>query len=149
MSSEEDKAKAAASAGGAKSEEKTVFAKILDKEIPCDFIHEDDQCVAFKDASPQAPVHFLVIPKKTIAMLDDVKDSDEKVGGTRRGLLVIFQNKRKVTLVHGSRMTCSITCFQAEFVTLVTFNISSGSLYLVTVPLREEAHLHFSSWGTC
>ncbi len=77
MSGEEEKAKAVAAAGGAK--EKTIFAKILDKEIPCTFIHEDDQCVAFKDVNPQAPTHFLVIPRKPIDMLENAEDSDEKV----------------------------------------------------------------------
>ena len=77
MSSEEDKAKA--SGGGAPAGEKTIFQKILDKEIPCKFIHEDDLCVAFDDVAPQAPVHFLVIPKKPIAMVQDANEDDEKV----------------------------------------------------------------------
>ena len=50
-----------------------VFARILRKEIPCKFIHEDDKCVAFND--PQGPVHFLVIPKQGIASLAAVQDS--------------------------------------------------------------------------
>ena len=81
MSSEEEKAKAAATAGAASSGEKTIFKKILDGEIPCQFIYEDDECVAFKDVNPQAPVHFLVIPRKEISMLEKAEDADEKVGG--------------------------------------------------------------------
>jgi histidine triad (HIT) family protein len=41
----------------------TVFSKILSGEIPIDFLHEDDMCVAFNDISPQAPTHILVIPR--------------------------------------------------------------------------------------
>ena len=41
----------------------TIFDKILDGSIPAKFIHEDDKCVAFNDVAPQAPVHFLVIPR--------------------------------------------------------------------------------------
>ena len=41
----------------------TFFDKIVSKEIPADIIHEDDLCLAFRDISPQGPVHFLVIPK--------------------------------------------------------------------------------------
>ena len=41
----------------------TSFDKILDGSIPAKFIHEDDKCVAFNDVAPQAPVHFLVIPR--------------------------------------------------------------------------------------
>eukprot|EP00605_Chrysophyceae_sp_TOSAG23-4_P000314 GSChrysophyteH1.ASY1.ANO1.359.1 assembled CDS len=41
----------------------TFFDKIVDKSIPADIIHEDELCLAFRDIAPQAPVHFLVIPK--------------------------------------------------------------------------------------
>ncbi|CAH0769431.1 unnamed protein product [Bemisia tabaci] len=59
----------------------TIFGKILRKEIPATFLYEDDTCVAFKDVNPQAPVHFLVIPRKPIAMLSDATDEDEKILG--------------------------------------------------------------------
>lgn len=59
----------------------TIFGKILRKEIPCEFIFEDDQCVAFHDVSPQAPVHFLVIPKKPITQLSKATDEDENLLG--------------------------------------------------------------------
>ena len=42
----------------------TFFDKIVSKEIPSDVIHEDEQCIAFRDINPQGPVHFLVIPKE-------------------------------------------------------------------------------------
>ena len=76
MSSEEEKAKTASIPGAG---EKTIFQKILDKEIPCQFLHEDDLCVAFDDVAPQAPVHFLVIPKKPIATVEKATEEDEKV----------------------------------------------------------------------
>ena len=47
----------------------TIFGKIIRKEIPAEILHEDDLSLAFKDVAPQAPVHFLVIPKQPIAML--------------------------------------------------------------------------------
>ena len=49
--------------------ETTIFQKIINGEIPCEKIYEDKYCVAFNDIAPQAPVHFLVIPKKTIVSL--------------------------------------------------------------------------------
>lgn len=76
MASEVDKAQSAAAS--AKSQP-TIFDKIISKEIPADIIYEDDQCLAFNDISPQAPTHFLVIPKKRIAMLDDVEPADKDV----------------------------------------------------------------------
>merc|ERR1711976_412804 len=62
MSSEQEAAlKAAADAD---KDAPTIFDKIVAKEIPCDIIHEDDLCLAFRDIAPQAPTHFLVIPKQ-------------------------------------------------------------------------------------
>lgn len=42
-----------------------IFVKIIKKEIPADIVYEDDLCLAFNDIAPQAPTHFLVIPKTT------------------------------------------------------------------------------------
>jgi len=59
----------------------TIFGKIIRKEIPAKIIHEDDQCLAFHDVSPQAPTHFLVIPKKPIAQLSKSEDGDAALLG--------------------------------------------------------------------
>lgn len=48
-----------------------VFARILRREIPAQLLHEDEHCVAFRDVNPQAPLHFLVIPKRPLARLGD------------------------------------------------------------------------------
>lgn len=57
----------------------TIFDKIISKEIPATIIYEDEKCLAFRDIAPQAPVHFLVIPKIRINRLEDAKDSDAEV----------------------------------------------------------------------
>ena len=49
--------------------ETTIFSKIINGEIPCEKLHEDKLCIAFNDIASQAPVHFLVIPKKPLASL--------------------------------------------------------------------------------
>jgi histidine triad (HIT) family protein len=54
---------AAAAVGAGDGQPSTIFDKIISKEIPATIIHEDDVCLAFRDITPQAPVHFLVIPK--------------------------------------------------------------------------------------
>ncbi|XP_054253392.1 adenosine 5'-monophosphoramidase HINT1 [Indicator indicator] len=59
----------------------TIFGKIIRKEIPANIIYEDEQCLAFHDISPQAPTHFLVIPKKPIVRLSEAEDSDESLLG--------------------------------------------------------------------
>lgn len=60
---------------------KTIFKRIIDKEIPADVVYEDDDCLAFRDINPQAPVHFLVIPKKEIVSLVDAGDEDSDLLG--------------------------------------------------------------------
>ena len=77
--SEEEKAKAAGANEAPKGN--TIFQKIIEKEIPADIIYEDDSVLAFKDVSPQAPVHFLVIPKKPITMIENAEDADENLLG--------------------------------------------------------------------
>jgi len=57
------------------------FQKILDREIPADIVYEDEHCLAFRDADPQAPVHVLVIPKKVIRTHADLADDDAAVLG--------------------------------------------------------------------
>ena len=61
--------------------EKTLFEKICDKEIPADLVHEDDRCVAFRDISPQAPVHILVIPRKPVPRIDHATADDAALLG--------------------------------------------------------------------
>ena len=58
-----------------------LFCKIIAGEIPCKKIYEDDELLAFHDISPQAPVHFLVIPKKHIANLMETQPEDTALLG--------------------------------------------------------------------
>jgi len=58
-----------------------VFCQIANKKIPVKFLYEDDLVAAFKDAHPLAPVHILIIPKKHIGSIADLKDQDEKLAG--------------------------------------------------------------------
>lgn len=55
----------------------SIFTKIINREIPSDIVYEDDLVIAFKDISPQAPVHILIVPKKEIATINDVTQDDE------------------------------------------------------------------------
>ena len=59
----------------------TIFAKIINRQIPADIVYEDDLCLAFRDVNPQAPVHILVIPKKPIDMLSSAADEDKALLG--------------------------------------------------------------------
>ena len=59
----------------------TIFSRIIAKEIPADIVYEDGLVLAFRDISPQAPVHILIIPKKAIATANDVVAEDEATLG--------------------------------------------------------------------
>lgn len=59
----------------------TIFSKIIRREIPSDIIYQDDSVTAFRDISPQAPVHILIIPNKIIPTVNDIGEDDEKVLG--------------------------------------------------------------------
>lgn len=67
-----------------KSNEPTVFDKIINKEVPVKLLYEDDQCLAFNDIAPQAPVHFLVIPKRRIDMIENATDNDHEVSSSEK-----------------------------------------------------------------
>jgi histidine triad (HIT) family protein len=54
----------------------TIFAKIINRQIPADIVYEDDNVLAFRDVSPQAPVHVLIVPKKPLTNLADASPDD-------------------------------------------------------------------------
>ena len=55
---------------------KTLFEKIIDRELPATIVYEDEHCLAFRDINPGAPVHILVIPRKPIPRLCDATADD-------------------------------------------------------------------------
>jgi histidine triad (HIT) family protein len=86
---------------------KTLFEKIIDREIPATIVYEDDLVLAFRDIKAQAPTHVLVIPKKPIPRIAEAKPEDHKVlghlllkaaevanqlGVTQSGFRLVFNN---------------------------------------------------------
>ncbi|GFO14979.1 histidine triad nucleotide-binding protein 2 [Plakobranchus ocellatus] len=80
----------------------TIFSKIVDKSIPADILHEDEECLAFYDVNPQAPVHFLVIPKCPIPMLSSATKNEQVLLGHL--LLVAKITAEKLGLYEGYRI---------------------------------------------
>jgi len=60
---------------------KTLFEKIIDREIPATIVYEDDLVLAFRDIKAQAPTHVLVIPKKPIPRIAEAEPEDHKILG--------------------------------------------------------------------
>jgi histidine triad (HIT) family protein len=59
----------------------TIFGKIARGEAPAKVVYEDDRALAFHDASPQAPTHILVIPRRPIEKLATAEENDESLLG--------------------------------------------------------------------
>jgi histidine triad (HIT) family protein len=61
--------------------EKTIFQKIVDREIPAPLVYEDDLVAAFNDLNPQAPIHVLIVPKKVIPRVGEAVAEDQATLG--------------------------------------------------------------------
>jgi len=81
---------------------KTLFQKIIDREIPARIEHEDELCIAIHDIQPQAPVHLLIIPKKVIPCVEAATDVDQATLGHL--FLVAGLLAKKLNLANGFRL---------------------------------------------
>lgn len=77
----------------------TLFEKIIARQIPADILHEDDRCLVIRDINPQAPVHFLVIPKTVIPRIGEAAPEQEALLGH---LLLTAASMAKAEGVAGS-----------------------------------------------
>jgi len=81
---------------------KTLFQRIIDREIPARIEHEDDRCIVIHDIDPKSPVHMLIIPKRVIPRAAESVEADEETLGhliTTAGLVA-----RKLNLAGGFRL---------------------------------------------
>ena len=60
---------------------KTIFQKIIDRELPAKIVFEDKDIIAFLDVNPVAPIHILIVPKKIITSINDIEDQDRDLIG--------------------------------------------------------------------
>lgn len=81
---------------------KTLFQKIIDREIPAKIEHEDEHCIVIHDIQPQAPVHVLIIPKKLIPRVGEATEQDQSVLGHL--LLTAQAVAQKLGLENGFRL---------------------------------------------
>jgi len=81
---------------------KTIFQRIIDREIPAKIEHEDDLCIVLHDIQPQAPVHLLIIPKKLIPRVGEATPADQALLGHL--LLTAGALAKKLNLGTGFRL---------------------------------------------
>jgi len=103
---------------------KTIFKRIIDREIPADIVYEDDRCLAFRDVSPQAPVHVLLIPKQEISNLDAARDDDTSLLGHL--MLVVRNLARQLKLEQGYRVVLNCGPYGGQTVDHLHIHILGG-----------------------
>jgi len=81
---------------------KTIFQKIIDRDIPSKIEYEDEDCIVIHDLDPKAPVHLLIIPKRLIVRIGEATAADQAILGH---LLVVAGNlAKKLSLAEGFRL---------------------------------------------
>ena len=105
-------------------DQKTVFQRIIDREIPADIVYEDDRCLAFRDVAPQAPTHVLIIPKKPISSFSELTEEDQSLVGHM--LLVIRDLATQLQLEDGFRLVCNCGADGGQAVDHLHFHLLGG-----------------------
>jgi histidine triad (HIT) family protein len=103
---------------------KTIFQRIIDREIPAKIVYEDDRCLAFEDIHPAAPTHLIVIPKKPIPTVNDVEPADEPVVGHL--LTAIRAIAEQLGLSNGYRVVCNCGPDAGQEVMHIHFHVLAG-----------------------
>lgn len=102
----------------------TIFSKIIAREIPADILFEDEVCLAFRDIRPQAPTHFLVIPKKEIVSLAELSEEDEQIVG--RCVMVAARVAAEQGLGRGYRLVANCGDDGGQEVAHLHFHVLGG-----------------------
>jgi len=102
-----------------------MFCKIVQKEIPADIIAETENFVAFRDISPQAPVHILIISKKHIPGLNDIGSADSGIIGEAH-LLAKDIAKREGISENGYRVVLNTNSGAGQSVFHIHWHILGG-----------------------
>ena len=101
-----------------------IFQKIISKEVYAHFVHEDYQCVAFRDIHPQAPVHVLIVPRKRIVTHDHLTSEDKELIGHIH--LVAVKLASELGLEDGYRLVINCREIAGQTVPHLHFHLLGG-----------------------
>lgn len=101
-----------------------LFCKIISGEIHSQKVYEDDQCFAFKDIAPMAPVHFLVVPKAHFASAAEVTEENEALIG--HIYTVIAKLAKEMGVADGYRVVTNVGALAGQTVHHIHFHVLSG-----------------------
>lgn len=107
--------------------ENCIFCKIAKKELPADFVYEDDAVLAFRDIHPLAPVHLLVIPKEHYSSLDELPDDVALAGDL---LLKIKTVAQKAGVSGGYKVLTNCGEAAGQVVPHLHFHILAGKKFV-------------------
>ena len=103
--------------------EKTLFEKIIDREIPAEIVYEDDLCLAFNDIAPQAPHHILIIPKKPIPRIAESMDEDKALLGH------LLLKAKEIAKDKGPSCVIHVTAKPTEYLRFLVSNLKQFLSY--------------------
>lgn len=104
--------------------ENCIFCKIGRGEIPSEKLYEDEKALVFKDLNPQAPTHFLAIPKKHIAHIDEIEEGDKELIG--HIYYVISELSKELGLDKGFRVIANCREDGGQTVDHIHFHVLAG-----------------------
>jgi histidine triad (HIT) family protein len=103
---------------------KSIFQRIIDREISANIIFEDDQCIAFHDVAPQAPTHVLVIPRESIPSIAALDNSHSELIGHL--WMVIRDLAKQLKLDNGYRVVVNCGRDGGQSVDHLHFHLLGG-----------------------
>ena len=106
--------------------EDCIFCKIANKEIPSNFVYEDDQVVAFNDLNPVAPVHVLIVPKKHFDDILDMAASEDGKEAIADVMMAVPEVVKATGIDEGFRIINNCREFGGQTVQHVHFHILGG-----------------------
>ncbi len=105
-----------------------IFCKIINRELPAEIVYEDEQISVFKDINPVAPVHLLLIPKKHISGISDLKEEDAGIMGRIQVLAANLAGEMGLAQ-DGFRLVCNCGRDAGQLVMHIHYHLLSGRTF--------------------
>ena len=100
-----------------------LFCQIANKEVPAEIVYQDDKILAFKDITPKAPVHLLIIPKKHIPSVNHLEIQDKTLMGE---LILVAQKIAKDKKLEGYKLQINIGRSAGQIINHLHLHLLSG-----------------------
>lgn len=100
-----------------------LFCQIANKEVPAEIVYQDDKILAFKDITPKAPVHLLIIPKKHIPSVDNLEIQDKTLVGE---LILVAQKIAKDKKLEGYKLQINVGRSAGQIINHLHLHLLSG-----------------------